>query len=161
MSPLGEFVFRADGAAYVVTARAGERRAGCLVGFGCQVSIEPERFLVAISQVNNTHAVAVASDILAVHLIPAAAGDLAHLFGETTGDDVDELTDAVTSTDPVACPLSTARPGYWSVASSTGSHSETTPRMCWSRSAPPSPTRRARCTPSHRPGTCDLVYPVG
>ena len=91
MSPLGEFVFRADGAAYVVTARAGERRAGCLVGFGCQVSIEPERFLVAISQVNNTHVVAAAADILAVHLIPEAAGDLARLFGEITGDDVDKF----------------------------------------------------------------------
>ncbi len=91
MSPLGEFVFRTDNAMYVVTAQDGSVRAGCLVGFACQVSIQPERFLVAISAANHTHRIAATASVLALHLLPSSAVELACLFGESTGDSVDKF----------------------------------------------------------------------
>ena len=33
---------------YVATVRVGEHRAGCLVGFATQASIDPPRFLVGL-----------------------------------------------------------------------------------------------------------------
>ena len=43
---------------FVVTTRAGADRAGCLVGFTSQVSINPSRFLVGLSKRNHTYRVA-------------------------------------------------------------------------------------------------------
>jgi flavin reductase (DIM6/NTAB) family NADH-FMN oxidoreductase RutF len=105
MSPLGEFVFRSDSTMYVVTARAGDRSAGCLVGFACQVSISPERFLVAISAANHTHRVAAEADVLALHLLPSWATDLARLFGECTGDTVDKFSRCRSHEGPQGVPV--------------------------------------------------------
>jgi flavin reductase (DIM6/NTAB) family NADH-FMN oxidoreductase RutF len=105
MSSLGEFVFRSDSAMYAVTARTGNIRAGCLVGSASQVSIEPERFLVAISTANYTHRVATASEALAVHLLSASASDLASLFAETTGDSVDKFAHCSFSDGPYGAPI--------------------------------------------------------
>lgn len=105
MSPLGEFVFRADNAMYVVTAQDGDVRAGCLVGFACQVSIQPERFLVAISAANHTHRIATAVNILALHLLPSSAVELARLFGESTGDTVDKFAQCRFRDGPDGVPI--------------------------------------------------------
>ncbi|HEX5348079.1 MAG TPA: hypothetical protein VFW64_13410 [Pseudonocardiaceae bacterium] len=35
---------------FIVTVRVGAQRAGCLVGFGCQASIAPRRFLICLSR---------------------------------------------------------------------------------------------------------------
>ena len=43
---------------FVVTTRAGDEPAGCLVGFASQVSIRPPRFLVGLSKRNHTYRVA-------------------------------------------------------------------------------------------------------
>ena len=75
----------------VVTCAAGERRAGCLVGFVSQCSIDPPRVTVWISEANHTHEVALASGHLAVHWLSAEDGGLATLFGSETGDDVDKF----------------------------------------------------------------------
>lgn len=80
-----------DYAMYVVTAVAGEQRAGCLVGFGTQCSIHPPRFMVFLSNKNFTHGVALEAPVLAVHLVPEDAEQLARLFGEETGDEVDKF----------------------------------------------------------------------
>jgi len=40
--------------AYVVTAADGDDRAGCLVGFASQCSIEPPLFVVWLSKLNRT-----------------------------------------------------------------------------------------------------------
>lgn len=105
MSPLSDFVSRTDNAMYVVTARSADERAGCLVGFGCQVSIEPERFLVAISTANHTYRVAGSAEILAVHLLPASATALAALFGETTGDTTDKFASCRFHDGPDGVPI--------------------------------------------------------
>jgi flavin reductase (DIM6/NTAB) family NADH-FMN oxidoreductase RutF len=76
----------------IVTAAAGEERAGCLVGFASQVSIDPPRFLVGLSVNNRTYRVANAgADVLAVHFVPEQAEDLAELFGGETDDEVDKF----------------------------------------------------------------------
>lgn len=105
MSPLGEFVFRTDSAMYVVTARDGDQRAGCLAGFACQVSISPERFLVAISSANYTHRIASRAEVLALHLLPSWASELASLFGECTGDTIDKFTRCDFREGPHGVPL--------------------------------------------------------
>ncbi len=76
----------------VVTAAAGEVRSGCLVGFSGQCSIHPVRFVVWLSKVNHTYAVACAAQYLAVHLLTRDQHELAVLFGGETGDRVDKFT---------------------------------------------------------------------
>ena len=77
---------------FIVTTQVGETRAGCLVGFAGQASIDPQRFLVGLSDKNRTYRVAAAgAEHLAVHLVPAQATELAELFGGQTGDDVDKF----------------------------------------------------------------------
>jgi flavin reductase (DIM6/NTAB) family NADH-FMN oxidoreductase RutF len=80
------------GPVYIVTAAAGGRRAGCLVGFATQVSIDPERFLVCISRANATYPVAMKAERLAVHAVTEGERGLAELFGGETGDEVDKFT---------------------------------------------------------------------
>jgi flavin reductase (DIM6/NTAB) family NADH-FMN oxidoreductase RutF len=72
----------------IVTAQAGERRSGCLVGFATQCSIAPVRFLICISDKNRTFRVAHDADALGVHFVPRGARHLAELFGSETGDEV-------------------------------------------------------------------------
>jgi flavin reductase (DIM6/NTAB) family NADH-FMN oxidoreductase RutF len=76
----------------VVTAAAAGERAGCLVGFATQCSIDPPRFAVWISRKNHTFGVAQQSDVLAVHFLGPDDGALAQLFGGTTGDEVDKFS---------------------------------------------------------------------
>ena len=74
----------------VTTAEAGER-AGCLVGFHTQSSIDPERYCVWLSKANHTYRVALRSSHLAVHFLTEADLALAALFGTQTGDTVDKF----------------------------------------------------------------------
>lgn len=76
---------------FIITTAAAGRRAGCLVGFATQVSIDPPRMLVGISRENATHAVASDAAALAVHCPPAGALALAELFGSESGDDIDKF----------------------------------------------------------------------
>jgi flavin reductase (DIM6/NTAB) family NADH-FMN oxidoreductase RutF len=77
---------------FIVTTRVGETRAGCLIGFAGQVSIDPPRFLACLSDKNRTYRVAAqGAEHLAVHLVPERAIELAELFGGRTGDDVDKF----------------------------------------------------------------------
>jgi flavin reductase (DIM6/NTAB) family NADH-FMN oxidoreductase RutF len=85
------FVAELDYPMFIVTAAAAGRRAGCLIGFATQCSIDPPRFLVCLSDKNHTYRVALGAEVLVVHLVPAEAGELAELFGSRTGDDVDKF----------------------------------------------------------------------
>ncbi|MFD1815317.1 flavin reductase family protein [Rhodococcus gannanensis] len=86
-----QFVAALDQPVYVVTTAVRSERAGCLVGFAMQSSIDPPRFLVGLSVANHTFRVANDADHLAVHLLPTEASDLADLFGGETGDEVDKF----------------------------------------------------------------------
>jgi flavin reductase (DIM6/NTAB) family NADH-FMN oxidoreductase RutF len=81
-----------DGPMVIVTCVAPDgERAGCLVGFSGQCSIDPPLYLACISQRNHTHGVATQADVLAVHVLDQADLELSKTFGELTGDDVDKL----------------------------------------------------------------------
>ncbi len=55
MTDLDPFTDLLDYPMYVVTAEADGERAGCLVGFASQCSIQPARFMVWLSKTNRTY----------------------------------------------------------------------------------------------------------
>lgn len=87
------FMSRLNPEMCVVTAVAGAERSGCLVGFSCQCSIDPVRYVVWISKANHTYRVACAADCLAVHLLTREQHGLAALFGGRTGDRTDKFAE--------------------------------------------------------------------
>jgi flavin reductase (DIM6/NTAB) family NADH-FMN oxidoreductase RutF len=86
-----ELVGELDYPMFIVTTRAGDELAGCLIGFATQCSIDPPRFLVCLSDKNRTTRLAQQADALAVHFVPSSADHLAKLFGGQTGDEVDKF----------------------------------------------------------------------
>lgn len=92
---------------FIVTVAVGETKAGCLVGFGSQVSINPPRFLVGLSDKNHTTEVAVNATHLTVHLVRTQDRRLAQLFGEHTGDEIDKFAQCRWSTGPHGMPVLT------------------------------------------------------
>ena len=90
---------------FVVTTSAGGVRAGCLVGFATQVSINPSRFLIGLSNKNHTYRVARDAPRLAVHLLDSSSRDLAELFGATTGDDNDKFASCTWQPGPDDVPV--------------------------------------------------------
>ncbi|WP_217251355.1 flavin reductase family protein [Streptomyces sp. AC602_WCS936] len=91
MAGMDVFIDRLDPDMCVVTAAAGGERAGCLVGFSCQCSLDPVRYAVWLSEVNRTFRVAHSADVLAVHLLARDQHGTAELFGGRTGDEVDKF----------------------------------------------------------------------
>lgn len=90
---LDPFLDGLDSPMFVVTTvdpRSGER-AGCLVGFASQCSIEPDRFVVWLSQNNHTYRVAMRAEVLAVNSLADDQWEVAELFGTMTGDDLDKF----------------------------------------------------------------------
>jgi flavin reductase (DIM6/NTAB) family NADH-FMN oxidoreductase RutF len=88
---IGDLVARANPPLYVVTTAAGRERAGCVVGFATQASIDPPRFLVCISTANRTWRVAATASHVVVHLFGHERIDVVELFGGDTGDDIDKF----------------------------------------------------------------------
>ena len=89
----------------IVTAAAGERKGGCLVGFHTQVSIDPPLALVCVSKENHTHDIAAEASILAVHVVPDQRRELAELFGGETGDEVNKFERCTWTAGPDGVPL--------------------------------------------------------
>jgi flavin reductase (DIM6/NTAB) family NADH-FMN oxidoreductase RutF len=94
-----------NNAMLVVTTQADGHRSGCLVGFSTQVSINPPRLLVAISQTNHTFGVARRSDHLAVHLLSRDDMALAELFGGETDDEIDKFDHCAWHSGPQDMPI--------------------------------------------------------
>jgi flavin reductase (DIM6/NTAB) family NADH-FMN oxidoreductase RutF len=90
---------------FIATVATGGERAGCLIGFATQSSIDPPRFLAGISDKNRTFRVAAGADTMAIHLVPEDASDLAELFGGETGDEVDKFARAEWREGPGGVPL--------------------------------------------------------
>jgi flavin reductase (DIM6/NTAB) family NADH-FMN oxidoreductase RutF len=111
MDAFARFVGHLDQVVLIVTAcdPAGAR-SGCLVGFATQCSIEPPRLLVCLSKTNHTYVIAPRTELLAVHAVPADALELARLFGEQTGDDIDKFTRCSWHAGPEDVPLLDACP---------------------------------------------------
>ncbi len=106
-------VGRLDYPMLIVTTVAGGERAGCLVGFATQSSIDPPRFLACISNKNRTYRVAQDATTLAVHLVPVDRGDLAELFGGETGDDENKFAETAWRDGPDGVPVIDGCPSWF------------------------------------------------
>jgi flavin reductase (DIM6/NTAB) family NADH-FMN oxidoreductase RutF len=97
---------RLDFPMFIATTAVAGERAGCLVGFATQCSIDPARFLVCISDKNRTHRVLDGrTDAVVVHVVPSEAGHLVELFGGETGDDRDKFERCEWSAGPEGLPV--------------------------------------------------------
>jgi flavin reductase (DIM6/NTAB) family NADH-FMN oxidoreductase RutF len=90
---------------FVVTAGASGVVSGCMAGFVTQSSLRPVRFIVCISKVNHTFAVAERASGLALHLLGAQQRSMASLFGERTGDCTDKFKRVQWSSGATQAPL--------------------------------------------------------
>ncbi len=92
----------------VVTTAHGDARAGCLVGFHTQCSIDPPRYAIWISRVNHTASVAARADVFALHFVDGVAPSgrkLAELFGTVTDDTDDKFARCAWQPGPDGVPL--------------------------------------------------------
>jgi flavin reductase (DIM6/NTAB) family NADH-FMN oxidoreductase RutF len=96
----------------VVTCRAGDQRAGCLIGFSTQTSIDPPRFLVCLSRNNVTTKVAAQAQYLGVHQLGREDLDLARLFGEHTAEDEDKFAQCAWTDGPHGVPILERAPAW-------------------------------------------------
>ena len=101
----GVLLQRLDWPMFIVTADRDGTPYGCLVGFACQVSIDPPRMLVCVSKKNATHRAATAATHVGVHLVPPADMALAELFGGETGDEVSKFERCAWTRGPHGVPL--------------------------------------------------------
>jgi flavin reductase (DIM6/NTAB) family NADH-FMN oxidoreductase RutF len=117
--PFDEVVAAANGAMVVVTAAVGEERAGCLVGFHSQTSIDPRRYTVWLSKANHTYRVSLLATHLAVHFLTDADRDLGEMFGALSGDYVDKFARCDWEPGPEGVPLLRRCPNRLIVARAT------------------------------------------
>ena len=89
----------------IVTTTDGTERAGCLVGFTAQCSIDPPLVMVWLSKRNRTTRVAARGTSLLVHLPAHTDRALATLFGQETGDEVDKFAHCRWAPGPEGLPL--------------------------------------------------------
>ena len=100
-----ELVSDLDYPMFIVTTAAAGDRAGCLVGFATQCSIDPPRFLVCISNKNRTFRVGSRAELVVVHFVPHHATGLAELFGGETGDRLDKFARCEWQPGPQGIPV--------------------------------------------------------
>ena len=106
-------VSRLDYPMLIATTAAGGERAGCLIGFATQCSIDPPRFLACISDKNRTYRVLEGASAMAIHVVPADGGDLVELFGGETGDEEDKFARCAWSAGPEGLPLLDGCPSWF------------------------------------------------
>lgn len=106
----GSLMASADPAMVVVTTAAAGERAGCLVGFHSQSSIDPEHYSVWLSKANHTYRVGLRASRFAVHFLTSADVGIAEQFGTRSGEDVDKFADVEVEAAPDGIPLLAACP---------------------------------------------------
>ena len=89
----------------IVTTTDGNERAGCLVGFAAQCSIDPPLVMIWLSKRNHTTRVARDASALLVHFPSGSHRELAALFGQETGDEVDKFSRCRWEPGPEGLPL--------------------------------------------------------
>ena len=100
-----KLVSQLDYPMFIATVAAEGELAGCLIGFATQCSIHPPRFLAGISDKNHTYRIAQGAAVMAIHLVPEDASELAELFGGETGDEVDKFERCPWHPGPDGVPL--------------------------------------------------------
>jgi flavin reductase (DIM6/NTAB) family NADH-FMN oxidoreductase RutF len=108
-------VASADPPLVVLTTVAEDERAGCLVGFHAQSSIEPERYCIWLSKANHTYRVSLRAAHFAVHFLTAEDLALAERFGTRSGEDTDKFEGIDVEPDRFGVPLLTACPNRMSL----------------------------------------------
>jgi flavin reductase (DIM6/NTAB) family NADH-FMN oxidoreductase RutF len=109
-SPFAQLIAGLDPAMAVVTAVSDRERAGCLIGFHAQSSIEPERYVVWLSKANHTFRVALHAQYFGIHFLTEDDLELAKLFGTNSGDDVDKFAHCDWEPGPDELPVLTDCP---------------------------------------------------
>jgi flavin reductase (DIM6/NTAB) family NADH-FMN oxidoreductase RutF len=104
-----------DSPLIVVTTADERERAGCLVEFHVQSSIEPQRYCVWLSKANYTYRVALQSSHLVIHFLTADDLPLAELFGTQTGDTVDKFAGLAVDSGPGGAPVLQQCPNWLAV----------------------------------------------
>ena len=104
-----------DSPLIVVTTADQRERAGCLVEFHVQSSIEPQRYSVWLSKANYTYRVALQSSHLVIHFLTADDLPLAELFGTQTGDTVDKFAGLAVDSGPGGAPVLRQCPNWLAV----------------------------------------------
>ena len=104
-----------DSPLIVVTTADERERAGCLVEFHVQSSIEPQRYSVWLSKANYTYRVALQSSHLVIHFLTADDLPLAELFGTQTGDTVDKFAGLAVDSGPGGAPVLRQCPNWLAV----------------------------------------------
>jgi flavin reductase (DIM6/NTAB) family NADH-FMN oxidoreductase RutF len=104
-----------DSPLIVVTTADERERAGCLVEFHVQSSMEPQRYCVWLSKANYTYRVALHSSYLVIHFLTADDLPLAELFGTQTGDTVDKFAGLQVDSGPGGAPVLRRCPNWLAV----------------------------------------------
>ena len=112
-TPFEEITVRTPHPMVIVTSSSGGERHGCLVGFHTRCSIDPARYLVCLSPENRTFAVAADGDAVVVHHLGAHQEELARLFGEQTGDEVDKVSQCDWTPGPDGLPVLGDVDNWW------------------------------------------------
>lgn len=105
-----ELMASSDPAMIVLTAAVDGDKAGCLVGFHAQASIQPPRYCVWLSKANRTYEIAARADHVGVHFLTSSDLALAKLFGGETGDEFDKFEETPWTYSSTGAPMLTALP---------------------------------------------------
>ncbi len=97
----------------VTTVATDGERSGCLIGFATQISIDPPRFLVGLSDKNRTYRVARRAEHIAVHFVPSDGAEIAELFGSETGDEIDKFERCAWHEGPAGLPILDDLPNWF------------------------------------------------
>ncbi|WP_110239411.1 flavin reductase family protein [Nocardioides gilvus] len=89
----------------VVTTAAEDERAGCLVGFHAQSSIDREHYCLWLSKANHTYRTSLRSAHFAVHFLTDADREMAERFGTRTGEETDKFAGLDLESDEHGVPL--------------------------------------------------------
>lgn len=94
----------------VVTTVAEGERAGCLVGFHSQSSIDGEHYCLWLSKANHTYRTSLRSTHFAVHFLTVDDLEMARRFGTLTGEETDKFAGLDLRSDEHGVPLIKALP---------------------------------------------------
>jgi len=94
-----------DPSLVVVTAAVDDERAGCLVGFHAQSSMDTEHYSVWLSKANHTYRLGLRARHLGVHFLTEDDHALAEAFGTRCSAEVDKFADLPVDTDEHGVPL--------------------------------------------------------
>jgi flavin reductase (DIM6/NTAB) family NADH-FMN oxidoreductase RutF len=113
MADFPDLVAQLDPAMAVVTTVSGEERAGCLIGFHAQCSIDPPRYVVWLSKANHTFRVGLHAQRFVVHFLGEEDLETARLFGTTSGDEVDKFGRCDWAPGPDGVPVLASCPNHF------------------------------------------------